>query len=51
MIPFHISNISSDVGDQYWVQKYLFIETLNEHAPIKVRTIKENYVPYNYYAF
>ncbi len=46
MIPFHISNISSDVGDQHWVQKYLFIETLNEHAPIKVRTIKENHVPY-----
>ncbi len=36
MIPFHISNIFSDVGDQYWVQKYLFTEILNEHAPIKV---------------
>ncbi len=46
MIPFHISNIFSDVGDQYWVQKYLFTEILNKHVPIKVRTIKENHVPY-----
>ncbi len=46
MIPFHISNIFSDVGDQYWVQKYLFSEILNEHSPIKVRTITENHVPY-----
>ncbi len=45
MIPFHISNIFSDVGDQYWFQKYLLTEILNEHAPIKVRTIKENHVP------
>ncbi len=28
MIPFHISNIFSDVGDQYWVQKYLFMSGL-----------------------
>ncbi len=46
MIPFHISNIFSDGEDQYWVQKYLFTEILNEDAPIKVRTITENHVPY-----
>ncbi len=46
MIPSHISNIFSHVGDQYCVHKYVFTEILNEHAPIKVRIIKENHVPY-----
>ncbi len=44
MIPFQISNIFSDEEYQYWVQIYSFTEILNEHTPIKVRSIKENHV-------
>ncbi len=45
-IPFHISSIFDDVEDQYWAGKWLFTEILNEHAPLKARTVKENHLPY-----
>ncbi len=45
-IPFQICNIFNDVRDQYWAINWLFTEVLNEHAPLKERTIKEDQVPY-----
>ncbi len=34
------------MGDQYWARKWLFTEILNEHAPLKTRSVKENHLPY-----
>ncbi len=45
-IPFHICSIFDDVSDQYWSRNWLFSVILNEHAPLKDRTIKEDHVPY-----
>jgi exonuclease III len=45
-IPFQVCNIFEDVSDQYWAKCLLFTEVLNEHAPLKQRTIKEEHVPY-----
>ncbi len=45
-MPFHISSIFDDVGDQYLTRKWLFTEILNEHAPLKARSVKENLLPY-----
>ncbi len=42
-IPFHISSI---FDDQYWARKWLFTEILNELAPLKTRSVKENHLPY-----
>ncbi len=41
-ITFHISSIFDDVGDQYC----LFTAILNEHAPLKTRSVKENHLSY-----
>ncbi len=45
-IPFQICNIFNDVIDQYWVTNCSFTEVLNELAPLKERTIKEDQIPY-----
>ncbi len=45
-IPFQVCSVFDDVSDQYWAQNLLFSEALNEHAPLKDRTIKEDHVPY-----
>ena len=39
-IPFHVSNIFDDVDDSYWFQDRLFQDVLNEHAPLKTKSIK-----------
>ncbi len=36
----------NDISDQYWTQRYLFSDVLNQHAPLKERTLKEDHVPY-----
>ena len=46
MIPFHICSIFDDVDDQCWARKQLFTNVLNEHAPLKERTLREKQVPY-----
>ncbi len=48
-IPFQICNIFNYVSDQYWATNWLFTEVLNEHAPLKERTIKEDQVPYMHF--
>ncbi len=32
-IPFQVCRISDDISDQYWAQKVLLTEVLNQHAP------------------
>ena len=44
--PFHVSEIFDDVYDAYWMCSSLLQEIVNEHAPIKQKTIKGNQLPY-----
>ncbi len=48
-IPFHICTIFNDISDKCWAHRYLFPDALNEHAPFKERTLKEDHVPYMHY--
>ena len=41
--PFHVSEIFDDA---YWMCSTLLQEIVNEHAPIKQKTIKGNHIPY-----
>ena len=45
-VPLHIFNIFEDVADIYWAQNMLFTSVLNEHAPLKVKSINKHQVPY-----
>ena len=45
-VPFHICNIFEDIDDIYWAQNMLFTSVLNEHAPLKVKSINKPQVPY-----
>ena len=44
--PFHVSEIFDEVDDAYWMCSTLLQEIVNEHAPIKQKTIKGNHLPY-----
>ena len=44
--PFHVSEIFDDVDDAYWMCSTLLQEIVDEHAPIKQKTIKGNHLPY-----
>ena len=44
--PFHVSEIFDEVDDAYWMCSTLLQEIVNEHAPIKQKTIKGNHIPY-----
>ena len=46
IIPFHVCSIFEDVDDQYWLFSKLFSNLLDEHAPVKRKTITKNQVPY-----
>ena len=44
--PFHVSVIFDEVDDAYWMCSTLLQEIVNEHAPIKQKTIKGDHIPY-----
>lgn len=44
--PFHICNIFDDVDDSYWVCERLITSIIDEHAPVKTRTVRHKNVPY-----
>ena len=46
VIPFHITEIFDDVDDSYWAWNELTMQVVNEHAPIKTKTMKGSRVPY-----
>ena len=46
LIPFDIIEIFDDVDDTYWIWNELIMQIVNEHAPIKIKTIKGKRVPY-----
>ncbi len=33
----------NDIIDQYWAQRYLFSDVLNEHTPLKERALTEDH--------
>ena len=45
-IPYHICELFDDVSDQYWSFNVMYQEVLNQHAPVKVRTVKGDKIPY-----
>ncbi len=45
-IPFQVSEIFEDIHDQYWFSSQLLTDVINEHAPLKSRTIKTQQIPY-----
>ena len=46
IIPYHVCEIFEDIDDSYWLYNELTMEVVNEHAPIKQKTIKGYRVPY-----
>ena len=46
LIPFQVIEIFDDLDDSYWLWNELTMQVINEHAPIKSRTIKSHRVPY-----
>ena len=45
-IPFHVTEVFDDIDDQYWAYSKLLGDVLDEHAPLKKKTIRKNQVPY-----
>ena len=45
-IPFHVTEVFDDIDDQYWAYCHLLSNILDDHAPLKQRTIKQKQVPY-----
>ena len=45
-IPYHICELFDDVSDQYWSFNSMYQEVLNKHAPVKVRTVTGDKIPY-----
>ena len=45
-IPYYIIDVFDDINDSYWAWNKLTMDVIDEHAPMKTRTIKGNRVPY-----
>jgi len=45
-IPSQVCDVFDDIDDQYWAFNVMFKEVLDEHAPIKERTVKTDKIPY-----
>ena len=44
--PLHVSQIFTDVDDQYWFFNTLLKQIMDQHAPIKHKTVKTKQLPY-----
>ena len=44
--PFHVSHIFTDIDDQYWFYNTMLKDIIDQHAPIKHRTVKAKQLPY-----
>jgi len=44
--PFHIANLFDDVDDQLWAYETLLHEVVNDHAPLKTKTVRGRHCPY-----
>ena len=44
--PFHISNVFTDVDDQYWFYCKMLNEVIDQHAPLKKEAVQAIQLPY-----
>ena len=44
--PFHVAEIFDDIDDTAWFTSKLLSNIIDSHAPIKVKTVKKDSVPY-----
>ena len=44
--PFHVGDIFDDVEDTAWFHSKLLNNIIDSHAPIKVKTVQKDSVPY-----
>ena len=44
--PFHIANMFDDVDDQLWAYETLLHDVVNDHAPLKTKTVRGKHCPY-----
>ena len=44
--PFHVGMIFDDIDDNYWFYEKLFLDTLQEHAPVKQKRPRKEPPPY-----
>ena len=44
--PFHVAEIFDDIDDTAWFTSQLLSNIIDEHAPLKTKTIKKESVPY-----
>ena len=45
-IPFSVCNVFDDVDDKYWSVSVLYNDVVNENAPLKQRTLRNDQIPY-----
>ena len=45
-IPYQVMDIFDDVNDTLWIWNQLTMQVVNEHAPIKTKTVTCQRVPY-----
>ena len=46
LIPYHVTCIFDDIDDSYWLWNELTMQVINEHTPLKTRTVKGRMVSY-----
>ncbi|KAK2186232.1 hypothetical protein NP493_209g00006 [Ridgeia piscesae] len=46
VIPFDVAYVFDDVDDIYWAHEVLLTDVLNDHAPIKEKTVKTKQTPF-----
>ena len=46
VIPFDVAYVFYDVHDIYWAHEVLLADVLNDHAPIKEKTVKTKQTPF-----
>ena len=46
VIPFDVAYVFDDMDDIYWAHEVLLTDVLNEHAPIKEKTVKTKQTPF-----
>ncbi len=44
--PFHVGGIFDSIDDSYWYYETLLKGIIDEHAPLKCKTVRHNQVPY-----
>ena len=46
IIPFHVGEIFDDINDSYWLTTKLYLDVVEEHAPLKKGKRHPNHAPY-----